>query len=110
MMMAFYFPPFHVLPIKLSSFPERAFIARARFRSFASEDFKFAKYLRTSFLRLGARFPHAFFAFRFLFSADRNHAGIGCIGPFLYFSSNAISKLNPSPTFVFDALRISPCR
>src|SRR5947199_873669 len=46
----------------------------------------------------------------FFASAVRNHAGIGCMGPPRYLSSNRTSTLTRSPTLVFDALRTPPCK
>ena len=48
--------------------------------------------------------------FGFEFNGVRNHDGIGCIGPFLYFESKVIETLTLSPTFVSDALRTWPCK
>ena len=46
----------------------------------------------------------------FFASAVRNHAGIGCMGPPRYLSSNRTSTLTRSPTLVSDALRTPQCK
>src|SRR5690349_18942463 len=101
---------FQVLAKNRSFLPDNTIIVRSRFLCRASSDFKLAKYRSTSFFRLGDRLLQFFFAMALFASASRNHGGIGCVGPFLYFSSNVISTLTRSPTLVLEALRITPCK
>src|SRR2546430_11044791 len=72
-------------------------IARA-----ASSDLSADKYRRISFLRLGISASHDFLAAGLVPRAERNHGGIGCIGPLRYSDSNSPSNATRMPPIVID--------
>src|SRR6185437_1380543 len=105
-----YRPSLQLRAMNRAGAPDSAAIARARLRRLASSDFRFAKYLRISFLRLGVSLFQWSFARGLALRAALNHRGIRCCGPLRYARSNSSSTVTRSPTWVPDASRTELCR